>query len=156
MLYLGYPTLSLSVVLSSLLLGSGLGALTSQKLFLKNNRFILKVLFLLFPAIVLYFPMTHFILDGAMTQALWVRCLTSSILIIIPAFFMGMPLPFGIHKLGETNTHWIPWMWGINGLAAVLGSSLAMIAALKWGMTVAIGIGAFSYLVAGLAVRKAC
>ncbi|MGB9845813.1 MAG: hypothetical protein ACPLF9_08660, partial [Methanothermobacter tenebrarum] len=72
-----------------------------------------------------------------------------SILIIMPfSFFMGIPFPLGIRILeimGMGND--IPWMWGINGVGSVLGSTLAMIIAISLGYTEAFMSGDGCYFI---------
>ena len=53
-----------------------------------------------------------------------------------------------LKEMGMAN--YIPWMWGINGLASVLGSALTLILAIKFGFTGALFVGAASYFIAFL------
>jgi hypothetical protein len=59
-------------------------------------------------------------------------------------FVMGMPMPLGINWLRRTSPVLIPWAWGINGAASVLGSILTMVIAVNLGfnqaLIVAIGL----------------
>src|SRR4030095_13109348 len=57
---------------------------------------------------------------------------------------MGMPMPLGISWLRRMSPALIPWAWGINGAASVLGSILTMVIAVNFGfnqaLIVAIGL----------------
>ena len=49
----------------------------------------------------------------------------SAFLIAAPlAFAMGMPFPLGLASLQKSNPQYIPWAWGINGCASVIGAVL--------------------------------
>ncbi|GIX49334.1 MAG: hypothetical protein KatS3mg131_3545 [Candidatus Tectimicrobiota bacterium] len=37
------------------------------------------------------------------------------------AFCMGMPFPLGLARVAAAVPAWLPWAWGINGCASVLG-----------------------------------
>jgi len=60
---------------------------------------------------------------------------------------MGMIFPTGIRiltsiELGEL----VPWMWGANGLAAVVASVLGMMVATAFGFTAALLLAALAYV----------
>lgn len=48
----------------------------------------------------------------------------------------------------------IPWLWGINGSASVLGSVRAIVLAMKLGFAAALPIAAACYFVTWLSVRR--
>jgi hypothetical protein len=43
----------------------------------------------------------------------------------------------------------MPWLWGVNAVACVLGSVVAMRFALSWGLSMVISLSALLYLLAG-------
>ena len=45
------------------------------------------------------------------------------------AFMMGMPMPSGLRILAAQGEDLVPWAWGVNGVASVLGSVLAVVLA---------------------------
>lgn len=64
-------------------------------------------------------------------------------------FCMGIPFPSGIRLLQEIHREpLIPWMWGVNGLGSVLGSTLTIAVAIRFGFTEAMIAGAALYLAA--------
>ncbi len=72
---------------------------------------------------------------------------------------MGMPFPSGLRALaaarGDSNT--IEWAWALNAGSSVLGSVLAMVIAIQFGLSWTLACGALAYLVAFLflpALRK--
>ena len=62
---------------------------------------------------------------------------------------LGMPMPTGIRLLNQRAPELIPWAWGVNGAASVLGSVGAIALALLWGFDETLLVGAALYL-AGL------
>jgi multisubunit Na+/H+ antiporter MnhG subunit len=48
----------------------------------------------------------------------------------------------------------IPWMWGVNGLGSVLGSTLTIAVAIRFGFTEAMISGAALYLVVFVLFRN--
>jgi hypothetical protein len=69
------------------------------------------------------------------------------------AFLMGMPFPIGIRRLGRCAEGTVPWAWGINGCASVVGVMLASLVALEAGTRVLLGCASLSYLAALAAWR---
>jgi hypothetical protein len=60
-----------------------------------------------------------------------------------------MPMPTGIRILAQRAPELIPWAWGVNGAASVLGSVGAIALAMLWGFDQALLVAAGLYL-AGL------
>jgi hypothetical protein len=64
--------------------------------------------------------------------------------------FLGMPFPVALSVLGSTDKRYIPWMWGINGVASLCGSILAAAGAKLYGFHMVFMAGALFYLFAAL------
>jgi hypothetical protein len=61
---------------------------------------------------------------------------------------MGMPFPSGIRAVAAQARDAVPWMWGVNGGATVLGSIAAIALAIRFGFTVVLLLAALGYAVA--------
>jgi len=61
---------------------------------------------------------------------------------------MGMPFPTGL-RLVKT----VEWAWALNAAASVLGSVMAMIIAIHFGLTVTLLCAAVAYLLAAVCSR---
>ena len=60
---------------------------------------------------------------------------------------MGLPLPLAVRSLSESGYGGrVAALWGINGVASVVGSSLAMIVGITLGFLWAVSLGALIYL----------
>jgi hypothetical protein len=79
------------------------------------------------------------------------KVLISIVLIGPLAFFMGMPFPLGLARVGAAMESLIPWSWGINGCASVMGSILATLLAIHLGFKLVIGLALTLYAFAALA-----
>jgi len=74
-------------------------------------------------------------------------------LFLVPlGFVMGMPFPTGLRGLAArsstTSESVIEWAWAMNAAASVLGSVLAMVIAIQFGLTATLACGAAAYLAA--------
>jgi spermidine synthase len=153
-LFLPNPSISLALVLASVLVFSGIGSLLTQKVTaegaVKKIRIVitsLSVLMLLFVFFVdTIFEYVH--LD------LTLKVIISIIILALPSTLMGMPFPLGIKIVNKANPYLIPWMWGINGIATVLGSVASMILAIIFGFKAAIIFGIIIYLLGMIALSK--
>jgi hypothetical protein len=65
---------------------------------------------------------------------------------------MGMPFPSGLRALAAVQQAQgdaaVEWAWALNAGASVLGSVLAMVAAINLGLSVTLACGAAAYLAA--------
>ena len=151
-LYLGHPTYSLSVVLSSLLAFSGLGALCSSRLRSLSIRALTAVL----ASAVGMLLLDCFGLDRVLAATLYLdrpqRILLTVLILAPTAFALGFPFPLGIRLVRERAPALIPWAWAVNGFLSVAGSLLAVMLAMAAGFSAVLLAGAASYLVALLVV----
>ena len=84
------------------------------------------------------------------------RLVVSAALLIPLGFVMGMPFPTGLRAFVATPVPEFPaspdnaveWAWAMNAAASVLGSVLAMVIAIQFGLTATLACGAAAYLLA--------
>jgi predicted membrane-bound spermidine synthase len=152
MLFLGYPVISLAVLLSSLLGGAGMGSLWSGRFAPdKINRGIAMSSLSIVVMVLGYIFLLPIVFDQLLGLDLFVRILASIFILLPLGFLMGIPFPLGIRWLKERRLETlIPWMWGINGVSSVLGSVMTIVVAMSFGFTEAILISAVCYFIAFL------
>jgi len=77
-----------------------------------------------------------------------------SFLLLMPlGFFLGMPFPLGMKLLDELGLeHYVPRMWGVNGIGSVLGAALAI----SFGFSYAMTLGAILYISLFILFSIAC
>lgn len=147
-LFLGHPTLSLSVVIGGVLFFSGIGCLTSGR----------------FPAapVAAAATATAAVLIVALNfllpplTAVWLgetegmRILLAIAMFAPVALFLGMPMPSGLRMLETRGADLVPWAFGVNGVASVVGSILAILLAETAGFTAVLWISGGLYGIAFL------
>ncbi|PJB62118.1 MAG: hypothetical protein CO095_19265 [Armatimonadetes bacterium CG_4_9_14_3_um_filter_58_7] len=146
-LFLGYPTLALSVILCSLLLGGGCGSFMSQKLEQRQLRSGIVMASLGVVALVIFeVAVMQLLFRDWHISSITIRSLLSILLLFPLGFFLGIMFPSGIRLLDEECAEDIPWMWGVNGVTSVAGSVLAAVGAKLWGFNYVLALGGCIYL----------
>lgn len=139
-LFLHHPIYAIAVVLAAFLIFAGCGsawsrALAEQKQYAKGVKLAVAAVVTLG---MLYLFILGPIFDALMNFSDVSKILVSLLLIAPMAFFMGVPFPLGLARLGETAAGYIPWVWGVNGCASVLSAVLATLLAIHYGFTMVI------------------
>lgn len=150
-LYLGYPVLSLSVILFALLLGGGLGSLLSQRWPVASASAVAAAAaaFVVLYGLLLQYGHSPLV-TATLGADLRLRCLFTMLMILPLGMALGIPFPTGLRAVGARAAHFVPWMWGVNGLMSVVGSVGAMIIAKFWGFNVALWGGWMLYFLAAV------
>lgn len=151
--FLGHPTYSLTVVLFSLLISSGLGSYITGKINLKDKKRRIVVLLFLVLVLLLFALVTPSIIEKFRSEATEVRIIVSIFLLVFIGFFMGSAFPIGIKSIANNSQKIIPWLWGINGAASVFSSVLAVFISIFWGISLAYFIGFLCYIVTIIALN---
>jgi hypothetical protein len=146
-LFLGSPAYALSVVLLSLLAFGALGARSTahvgdDALAPALRRALLMAAAAAVVAVLVVSPT----LDAL---AHWSRPLrvTVAIAVLAPVgFLLGRPLPLAVRTLARDRPAVVAWAWGVNGAASVLGSVLALVLALAFGLNQALLAGGALYV----------
>ena len=149
-LFLGHPTYALTVVVFLLLLSSGVGSLASRK-WLKDTARAWLPLLLIAADLLLYVFALPPVLNGLVGMPFVVKLGISAVLLVPLGLAMGMPFPTGLRALassGSDDGNSIEWAWAMNAASSVLGSVLAMVIAIQFGLNVTLACGAAAYLVA--------
>jgi spermidine synthase len=154
-LFLGHPTYALTVVIFLLMLSSGAGSLFSRLWLPRAETGWLPLLLVVATllAYVFFLPSRLVLLVGLPIEY---RLVISGILLIPLGFLMGMPFPTGLRALAAapapefpaSSDNAVEWAWAMNAAASVLGSVLAMVIAIQFGLTATLACGAAAYLVA--------
>jgi hypothetical protein len=153
-LFLGYPTYSLTVVLFSLLTFSGIGSvLTARMRSLPEQRlaFLFAALALVSTSYALGLP---FLFQVFLGSSLAVRAAMSSLVLLPLGLILGMFFPSGIQLVRRADENFVPWAWGINGCASVVGTVLSVILAMSLGFRTVtfVSLGIYALGVVGMRV----
>ncbi len=157
-LFLGHPTYALTVVIFLLMLSSGAGSLFSRFWLPRAEMGWIPLVLVLavLLADVFFLPARLASMVGLPFELKRVIC---GVLLVPLGFVMGMPFPTGLRALASTPMPEFPagkdafhnaveWAWAMNAAASVLGSVLAMVIAIQFGLTATLACGAAAYLLA--------
>jgi hypothetical protein len=144
-LFIGHPLTASAIVLSAMLVASGIGAAVLPR---AKLTFALLVVALLV-SIALFPLLMRFIFP----QAEWLRVACGTAWLALPALFMGVPFPNALARL--TNEAALPWALALNGFGSVVGALLATLLAVHFGLLVLAASAVVLYaLVALLSLRR--
>ncbi|MGH7814688.1 MAG: hypothetical protein ACREQI_11890 [Candidatus Binataceae bacterium] len=146
-LFLGFPTYALSVVLFALLIFTGIGSLLSERFALSRTALMVALAsaFLMIgaSAATLQPLLRHLILLSFPARV------GISVAIIAPmGVAMGMAMPAGLRRIKVLYGAGVPYAFGVNGIASVVGSVFAVAAAINFGFAAVSIIAALCYLAA--------
>jgi MFS family permease len=150
-LFLGSPVVSMSVFLVTLFIGMSIGSFYSNRFSGNEIGYKIGIFSLMIgAAIILYSVLLSYFFGFLIGYEFIVKVIAAAMLVLPLGFLLGVPFPSGIRLLKQKEKGFlIPWMWGINGAASVLGSVLAVAAAIMAGFTSAQFISAGCYLFIG-------
>ncbi|MCG8434695.1 MAG: SAM-dependent methyltransferase, partial [Gammaproteobacteria bacterium] len=149
-LFLSHPLYAVAVVLSGFLLFSGLGSRYAQKSVTaaQQRRWIIRAVSVIAIVGLTYLALLPW-LAAWLLQLPPVMKISVGLILIAPlAFAMGLPFPLGLTQISITSPHWIPWAWGVNGCASVVGVILASILAMHFGFAAVVVLAIFMYAAA--------
>lgn len=152
-LFLGHPTYALTVVVFLLLLSSGAGSLISRR-WLPRTKSVWWPLLLIMGVILAYVFVLPAILVHLVGLPFALKLLVSAALLVPLGFFMGMPFPTGLRALANrslqksataASSNAVEWAWAMNAASSVMGSVLAIVIAIQFGLNVTLACGAVAY-----------
>lgn len=133
----GDPVVSFTVVLSGMLIFSGVGGFFSQRL---TERAVVVSLFLLIILLVLAAPATALMTQAILPYPIAIHVAIGLAWMAVPGVLTGLPFPLAMRHLLKTPSS-RAYAWTANGCASVLASIAAAQLALSRGIA-AIVIGA--------------
>ncbi len=148
-LFLGHPTYSITITLFTLLIFSGVGSIIAGRLTIPPKKLILLATSAIAGLVLIYSFILTPLFNGLLGLSLPGR-MASTVFILAPlALLMGMPFPTGLKYIGQGASKFIPWAFGVNGVASVVASVLCIIIALMAGFWVVLGLATLIYLIGG-------
>jgi predicted membrane-bound spermidine synthase len=146
---LGNPTVSASILITGMLVFSGLGSLTSER-FMDRAKVTMPIIFVAIGALLIaYGFFIDPILDAIGRLPYALRLVCCFLLIGPPAFLMGFPMSTAMTWLGRLGKNaMFLWAWGINGSFSVIGAALVPIIATSFGLASVLQISGLAYLIA--------
>jgi hypothetical protein len=143
--FLGHPIYSLSVLLFSLILTTGIGSFLSEKSSL-HSRAKMTTWAILTGGYLFILPFGLGELFAAFNDATLAVRIAICVISITPAgLLLGFGFPTGMRLISAIDARPTPWFWGINGAAGVLASIGAIAVSLALGITATLILGALCY-----------
>ncbi|MEJ2723754.1 MAG: SAM-dependent methyltransferase, partial [Deltaproteobacteria bacterium] len=132
-LLLSHPIYSAAVVLASILVFAGLGSLCVGSAESRWRGFLWIPVGGIFLWVAFQALAGDWVVGRALTLPLWGRAALAVAMIAVLAFFMGWLFPSGLRAMARGFPGLVPWAWGVNGCASVIGAVM--------GKCLAVGVG---------------
>jgi hypothetical protein len=148
--YLGHQVYALSVVLSTLLVFTGIGAALGDRLLPNPGRRALigagaAAVFSIFTAL-----LSPLLLEATWQADLGVRALVAAVFIAPLGLALGQPFVGGLAWLRTRAPEAVPWCIGINGFCSVIGSVGVIPLLMVYGYSGSLVAGLLMYVAAAL------
>jgi len=155
--YLNDYSTAFALVLTSMLLFSGLGSLIAGRVSARPKLAVgIALVAVLGWSALLYYQAEPWMIE-TLGQPLWLRALTVMAAAAPVALALGIPFPMGLTQVG--NGRALPWAWGLNGAFSVVATPLANLISrdvgFSWLLMAAGGLYALAFLVLPLGARRA-
>src|SRR4029079_1132702 len=149
-LYLGQPSLALSVGLMALLAGAAAGSAVSERLRPGTAGAALACAI----ALAVIFTSLPLVTDATLAAPIVLRVLIGALATVFVGLPLGMVFPRLAATVAAVDPALVSWVWAVNGTASVIGAVLGIAIALTGGFT-ALGItGVACYLLAAIAAQR--
>ncbi len=156
-LFLSHPLYSVAVVLCGFLIFAGLGSALSTGvsawLRARGRSPVMMIVAGIVVLAMIYLALLPPLFQWFIGFPDFLKIAISIALIAPLAVFMGMPFPLGLRHIAATAPDFVPWAWGINGFASVMGAVLAMLFAIEYGFTFVILLALLLYALAARILR---
>jgi MFS family permease len=140
-------TVSASVLITGMLVFSGIGSFVSERYTERAKTMLPRVAAAIGALLIGYSLLLSPVLNaiGGLPYA-W-RLVCCFLLIAPPAFLMGFPMATGMGVLARLKKEeMFLWAWGVNGCFSVIGAALVPIVATAFGLTAVIASAGVAYL----------
>ena len=121
-LLLAHPVYSAAVVLSTLLVFAGVGSISVRRFQDRGIRFLWISVGVIFLWVGFHTVIGDHLFSLAMGWPFWGRLGLAVLFISVLAFFLGWPFPSGLRVMARKFPGLLPWAWGTNGCASVIGA----------------------------------
>jgi hypothetical protein len=148
--FLGGPTYSMGVTLASLLFFAGVGAGLSRFLGEPRKAPLIAVLGVLLVALGGELLFLREGVPALLGLSHLARCIVAVAAIAPIGILLGFPFPVGLRLVGAVDPRLVPWAFGINGCASVLGGMLCVLFSMQVGLSAAWAAGILLYVSAGV------
>ncbi len=148
-LCLGNSTVSFTVMVTGMLLFSGIGSYASGR-FIRSARQALVIVCVLIGVILFVYALTLNQVLTSFDDWSYSARVTLCLALLAPlAFLLGFPFALGMSTLSNLHKeHFFVWAWGINGSFSVVGSVLVPVLSVLFGLSSVLLLSSAIYLFA--------
>jgi hypothetical protein len=145
-LLLGNPSYSISIVLASLILATGLGSICSDSLFRSGMLTVRRTALSIVVYVVLGSALYTAAVDSVIALPLLAKCVIVILFLMPLGFLMGQLFPQGLARVGREDTRLVPWAWAINSATSTICVGASYILSYPLGFNALLYLGAALYL----------
>jgi hypothetical protein len=149
-LFLSEPVYANAVIITALLVSSGIGSFLSERMRVSPRAMVLGAA----AGIALCALLCQFALPSLLRLLLDLplaaRCAVAALLVAPIGLLLGVPFPAGLTALSRGRSEILPWAWGLNGALSVAGSVLTRVVSTGAGFSTVLACLAVLYVTAGL------
>jgi hypothetical protein len=148
-LVLGNTTVSVSILITGMLVFSGMGSYASGRVLPRGAAAAVTVCLGISVLLMVYALSLNILFAEIGMWSYSARIATCLVLLFPLAFLMGFPFALGMGTLAQlSKERFFVWAWGINGSFSVVGSVLVPILSVLFGLSVVLFSAAALYLLA--------
>jgi len=151
---IGDPVRAAAVTISELLVCSGLGSLTAQRVRRRGAALLPPVMAGLVAAGIAGLVLAAWLPQVAGGLNTLARCGVAALFVAPLGYLMGFPMPTALDRLDRHAPALIPWAWAVNGFASVLAAPLATIIGMSAGFRLAGAVALVLYASAAVLFER--
>ena len=151
-LFLGHPTYAVAIVLFALLVWTGLGSRVAGRIDAPPRTIIAGALLALLVLVPFYGWGLPMLMDRWLGAAALLRYVIAIVLLAPLGLTLGVFFPTGLREVRMHDELLVPWAWGANGGASVVGSIGSIVLAMAFGFRAVLLLAAAVYVVGGAAL----
>ncbi|MFH1092045.1 MAG: hypothetical protein V1742_10805, partial [Pseudomonadota bacterium] len=152
--FLNDAVLSFGLVLSAMLIFSGLGSGFCGRFLSRSQKGVRVAVLVIIIILAAFTLVLSDLLVGALDWPPPAKYLIVLLTVAPLAFAMGMPFPLGLSRFRGQGSAFLPWAWSINGAFSVIATPLANILAVTHGYSVVLIASMAAYFAAAVFVPR--
>ena len=147
--FLGHPTIAVTLVLVTFLVGGGIGSGLSQLPFARALRQRPPLITALIVLFVILWTLAWAVLSRELYALEFELRAAAVVLSLLPlTLVLGIPFPQALEIAGQTGPRQIAVAWSVNGLMTVVGSVASVVLSITLGFSAVLWLGGGAYVAA--------
>lgn len=152
-LLLSHPIYSAAVVLSSVLVFAGLGSMSLRRFRVNRTPSVWVPVAIISCWVALHAMTGDRLFQVGLGWPFAGRLALSILLLSVPSFFLGWPFPSGLRLMTSRLPGLVPWAWGVNACASVIGAVLGKCLSVTLGFRMLMFLACALYAISLVAFR---